>query len=441
MVIKCPNCNGALEYEPITNKMVCKFCNGKYDVNEFEDNIYVGNAYAQTQRNESNGNESTANFAQDPFYNPTTSDMDNPFWVPEADSLEEMSYIEDDINQETMQCNVYTCTACGSELSINGVESSTFCAYCGQPTIVFSRVSETLKPEYIIPFVITKDRAVELIRKRFKKGFFVPKEVKNFEIERLRGIYIPYWVMDIWYKDVQIWKGRVKSGKSSKTVYFKRAAETDFKGITLDASSYLNDQSSQKLEPYNLKSKKTFDIGYMQGYYSDRYDITREQIRGVAIGRAKELFDEEVKKTISASSKSIVSNSPDYLVKKATYMMLPAWFLTFRYEGIPYTILVNGQTGKVVGGLPYKKTKVVLLTTIITILSMVITLPISYSVIISALSTKSSEGHIRLILLLLFGGAVLIGIAFRNFAKVRKSKMLASEAEINKFVKNRQEEE
>ena len=32
--------------------------------------------------------------------------------------------------------------------------------------------------------------------------------------------------------------------------------------------------------------------------------------------------------------------------------MVPVWILTTRYENQPYTFMMNGQTGKVVGSLP-----------------------------------------------------------------------------------------
>lgn len=40
--------------------------------------------------------------------------------------------------------------------------------------------------------------------------------------------------------------------------------------------------------------------------------------------------------------------------------MFPAWFLTFNDKRSAYTILVNGQTGKMVGGLPVAFSKLVL---------------------------------------------------------------------------------
>ena len=34
------------------------------------------------------------------------------------------------------------------------------------------------------------------------------------------------------------------------------------------------------------------------------------------------------------------------------YAMVPVWILTTRYNNEPYTFMMNGQTGKVVGSLP-----------------------------------------------------------------------------------------
>ncbi|MBR6887371.1 MAG: hypothetical protein IKN16_02880, partial [Selenomonadaceae bacterium] len=40
-----------------------------------------------------------------------------------------------------------------------------------------------------------------------------------------------------------------------------------------------------------------------------------------------------------------------------SYAMVPVWILTTRYQDKPYTFMMNGQTGKVVGSLPYDTTK------------------------------------------------------------------------------------
>ena len=39
------------------------------------------------------------------------------------------------------------------------------------------------------------------------------------------------------------------------------------------------------------------------------------------------------------------------------YAMVPVWILTTCYENQPYTFMMNGQTGKVVGSLPIDRRK------------------------------------------------------------------------------------
>ena len=41
------------------------------------------------------------------------------------------------------------------------------------------------------------------------------------------------------------------------------------------------------------------------------------------------------------------------------YCMAPVWIVTTRYQDKPYTFMMNGQSGKVVGSLPYDKMKAV----------------------------------------------------------------------------------
>ena len=69
------------------------------------------------------------------------------------------------------------------------------------------------------------------------------------------------------------------------------------------------------------------------------------------------MFDEEIIKSVRAHKVTIKTKDTKAEMINREYMMFPAWFLTFRYEDEPYTILVNGQTEKVVGAVPYDKVK------------------------------------------------------------------------------------
>lgn len=408
MIYKCPNCDASLEYHPSLNKLECQSCGSTFEVHEVDSDaeLYKENVKEMTEM---------------PNHN---------FDVIKTES----SSLKDD---KMMKCNVYACTACGAELAVNGVEASTFCAYCGQPTIVFSRVSNQLKPEYIIPFKIEKEQAEEAIRKKLEKGFFVPRKIRNLEVERIRGIYIPFWLFDVYYHDNQYLKGTVGSGKHRRTAYFIREAEANFEKITVDASEQLSDESSQRLEPYDISGMVPFDMGYMTGFYSDRYDVTENAASSVAASRAQELYDSEVIRTVRASNVSVIVSNPECNILKTQYVMLPAWFMTFRYEDEPYTILVNGQTGKVIGAVPFQKVKVISLTALFGIVLSFLSYPLLN--ILMRILLEDGEGG-KFLLGILIISIAMLGAGIRSFVKVAASIKLTKAKAMMRFVKDRQED-
>lgn len=378
MIIKCTNCDGALIYDVHSKKMKCKYCNSLFEISK--------------------------------EYNAEN-------------------------NEESLECNVFSCTTCGAELSVNGVETSTFCAYCGQPTIIFARVSKMKKPDKIIPFEVTKEEAINSIKKRFNKGFFIPSEIKNFEVERMNGIYIPYWLFDVSYYDNQTLRG--KSGKYYHNYY--REAEAEFTNMTVDASANMNDESSQRLEPFYTNELYDFREEYLSGFYADAYDVRKDDLSRLAVSRCASLFDKEMIASVNASEVEITNSSPKVKVNGNRYAMLPAWFMTIRYDNKPYTMLVNGQTGKTVGAVPINKKKVLL--TFLSIMAVLTPIAIMISIAMFnglEFSTEPFEDFISLI----FGfGVVIVGaIAYGLSCKDKLEKHIShtSAKEMYDFSKDRQ---
>lgn len=377
MICKCQNCSAALFYKPASGMLECDAC---------------GAAYWPSQ------------------------------------------YKEEATEENEMEVDYYSCTACGAQLAVNGVETSTFCSYCGQPTVVFDRVSSAKRPDYIIPFSVSKEKAVGLIRHHIEKGTFVPKEMKDFEVERVRGIYIPFWLYDVEYADTQFLSGEVKSGKNSYTEYFMRKAKVVFHNLTLDASMQLNDGVSQRLEPYDARGLVDFHSAYLSGFYADCFDYKSEEMEGYATYRCRNLFDAEVRKTVRADKIKLQSSFPYSNVVSAKYAMLPAWFMTFRYENVPYTILVNGQTEKVVGAVPYDKkmarTRMVLYAALIAL----ICIPVMYVLLLS------EDSDVMELIFIILGSAFLFwGSGVKMMKKLKNSIERTKESAMNKFVKDRQE--
>ncbi len=388
MIYKCPNCSAALSFDPDTNKLICRSC-------------------------------------------------DSSFHPEKIDTTH--------IPSMRMEFHIYSCTACGAELMVTPTEAATYCIYCGQPVIVFDRVSSELQPDYIIPFKISSDIAEKSLRFNIRKKFFVPKEFKNFKKDLLRGIYIPFWLYDIEYHDKQYFSVTRKTlgGMAEKRCAYCKEVETVFKNLPMNASAALNDDELQLLGKYYLEEKVPFNAGYLSGFYADRYDIDYNQAESQIIKKAEDIFDREIEQSLYQKKyESIFKEykNPQINIKRISYVMLPVWFMTFRYKGQPYSLLVNGQTGTAAGNLPIQKSKAIILFSLISAIVAPIFGFLDYWVYLSYINNQLDPFRVVLIIIpFLF--YIIFGLVFGHIGmgSIIKGLKFSRSTNVHHFVKERQD--
>ena len=321
MKYSCPKCGVGLVFDPQTQMLRCEYCDTSFTVQEVKESKL---GLEELIRRKNNGTDQTA---------------------PEEYDGEEHG---------TISMKLLRCNSCGAKLAFSNVETSSYCAYCGQPTIATERLQDFRRPDFIIPFKVTKERAERLIREQIENGRFIPDEIRKFEPERICGIYIPYWLFDVYTSDGQFWK---YGDGDDNTFYAYYAADSEFHRVTYEASRRFNDSFSSKLEPYRMDEVMRFDETYLSGFYSDQFDVDKEEAGAQVRARAKRMFLEEITKRRKAMHVMEVFSHPVAEEYKPRYALLPVWFMTMRYRNKPYTVLVNGQTAKTVCSLPVNKVK------------------------------------------------------------------------------------
>lgn len=369
MATLCKNCGRPVKFDPASQKLTCDFCGSS-------------------------------------FYPTAVKDHSK-------DILEK---IEPKKIRETsdpyMDCYVHTCNSCGGEIVINGQDVSTTCIYCGSPSVVFNRVAKQRRPDRIIPFKITREQALSVIKKRFKQGSFVPKELKNIKASDIRGVYIPYWLIDA----------------EQYGVYLTYAVVGDvrmhLKSFPIEASSLLPNACSENLEPYSLKQSQRFDENYLIGFYSSLPDIDYGELESIAQRKTEKLFSNAAFREADDHNVVIVGNAdPTQKIRTEQEMvidystlrsaMFPAWFVTYRYEDNNYVIMVNGQTGKVVGGIPWNKSQIwpIILATTSTVLA-------AYFLL---MFFSRSQDLTEVMLLVSWIGAVCVVLLFAGIVFLRRA--------------------
>ena len=314
MAKNCPGCGAPMEYDPGFDSLVCTACGNIIDPKTLPD--------------------------ADDFYHSEESG--------EPVSMEETLSEFDELTGEMVDCQVYTCSQCGGEVIVTGTEISTRCVYCGATAVVFSRIAKANRPDAIVPFAVTKEEALESVTKRLRSGSFVTK-AKEISPECVRGIYIPYFTYDGTITDTQ----RHTLGLFEKVYIFDGSAE--FSDLLVECCGALNDRMTALLEPYNLRDAVEFDSSYLMGFYSNIQDIQPLAARGTAELKARTLFNGKMREQSPKNFLKVVKSTPVLKLQRTGYVLLPAWFITINPNGTPYTFLVNGQTGKVVGTAPWNK--------------------------------------------------------------------------------------
>lgn len=351
---KCPSCNASIKYNPKDKNWVCEYCGGKFTLE-------------QLKENEENFKKTNVNKSKE---------------LKEERKKEE----------KAVEMDEYFCEDCGAKILADKNTSATFCVYCKNTAILKSRLTEKFAPSKIIPFTKTKDEAIEAFKKVGKGRFLMPKEFSNPKnIEEITGVYIPFWLYSCKMKGHVDGKGtKVMTWVMGDYIYTKtdtykvgRDGTFDFDKIPVDGSVRFNDAVMNSIEPFNYEELVDFSYSYLSGFLSEKYDVEKEEAKKITIDRAEHSCISELeKKARSAGYATFITENKEAEVKteQIEYVLLPVWMLNIKYNEKMYTFAMNGQTGKMIGDIPYSKKKAFIFWLVLFVVVFAITAVITYFV-------------------------------------------------------------
>ncbi len=254
------------------------------------------------------------------------------------------------------------CVMCGADVEYKNYESATKCAYCGAYQILRERVEGVYEPNLILPFKISKTKAIELLRKDFKARLFTPGDfLSTASLEKMEGSYVPFWMFDYFCKYVYEGIGtKVRTWTTGDMQYTEKSKyqiirnmETDFEKIPADASLNMPDDTMDLMEPYDYKELTGFDPKYLSGFFGEIYNDSADKFEPRSKKKARTAAEEAMKQSISgyASVEDKVRNL-ELSDRGQYYALMPVWIYTYRFQNKEYPFYVNGQTGKIVGKTP-----------------------------------------------------------------------------------------
>lgn len=343
---KCPNCGGALTFDPADQKFHCPYCLSIFteaEVSEFE----AKQKAAQMQADSTTGAESADTSAE----TSTATDTDT------ATTAEAM--------------DLYLCPSCGAEIVTDATTAATFCYYCHNPVVLQGRLSGKFLPDKVLPFAVTKEEAVSKFLDWSQKKWFVPKAFFNADqVEKLTGVYFPYWNVNAQADgglngtgtSLRVWIAGDIEYTETKQYEVRRAGRFRFSDLVKNA---LSKNAQQKMvasvQPFQLDQAVAFKDQYLAGFQAEKRDIEYQTMAADVNKELKGYAENLLKNTVGSFSSFVVTNSHlDITDTQKEYLLLPVWLVTYQADDASkktFYYAMNGQTGKVAGILPisYKK--------------------------------------------------------------------------------------
>jgi len=330
---QCPACTGPLHFAGESGQLECDYCETKYDVAVIEQ-LYADKEQA------------------------AVSAGTGPNWDL---SMAGIGWSD----EETSHIRAYSCPSCSAEIICDDTTAATSCAYCGNPTVVPSQFTGGLKPDYVIPFKLDKNKAVAALKEYYKNKKFLPKTFESDNhIDDIKGIYVPFWLYNgetdaaMRFKATKVSRHTSGNYRITNTDHYRvtREGQVAFEKVPVDGSSKMPDAHMDAIEPFVYGDLKPFSTAYLPGFLADKYDEDAE----FCTKRANERILASTERAFAATTSGYTTLTREYSkinLKKGDvkYALMPVWLLSTKWNGQNFLFAMNGQTGKLIGDLPIDK--------------------------------------------------------------------------------------
>lgn len=261
------------------------------------------------------------------------------------------------------------CPSCGGELTPGQYTSADKCPYCGNFMIYDKRVEGEYKPDKVIPFKISKKKAVEAMEEEFGSRKFTPADfLSEKTLVSMQGYYVPFFMYD--YDIDSVYRGEGTKVTNSwregnykcteiSTYMVNRHMKATYDNVPADASLQMPDYLMDLVEPYDYELLTDFDPKVLSGFLAEIYNMPSDEIEQRARDKATKSASNIVMGSMSGMSLSTpVEDRLTSTLKETEFALFPVWKYTYTHGGRIFDFYVNGQTGKVIGKTPVSKLKV-----------------------------------------------------------------------------------
>ena len=281
---------------------------------------------------------------------------------------------------DMVEVRTTTCPSCGAQVEITGATHATECPFCATPVVLDTGTTRQIKPQALVPFVLTEPQARKAMVAWMGSLWFAPGTLLEYARKgrALNGIYVPFWTFDAesdsrytgergeYYYETRTVNVRVngRTEQRQEQVRHTRWHSTsgrvsrDFDDMLVMASQSLPARLGNELTPWDLGALVPYSPDFLAGFQAEGYTVGLEAGHQQARARMETVIQGDVRRDIGGDEQRIHDIDTDWSDETFKHVLLPVWMAAYKYNGKSYRFLVNGQTGEVQGERPWSIWKI-----------------------------------------------------------------------------------
>jgi predicted RNA-binding Zn-ribbon protein involved in translation (DUF1610 family) len=335
----CSSCGAKLEYSPGVAKLKCPYCGSEEEI-------------------------------------PTD----------DAAAVEEIAYTPEipkpEMSQLAQNAIEVSCPGCRANVTFVPPEIAGKCPFCGTGIVAKGEAAHpVITPGGILPAKVSSKDAKVAVQKWINSRWFAPTALKQLaQKEGVQGVYLPFWTCDsqtysaysgdrgdYYYRTKSVQRTNAdgetewveEEVRETRWHWVSGQVDRGFDDVLVVGTKQIPEEKLIKLEPWDLSQLVPYSSAYMAGFKAQRAQVALNE----AIGRAKQLMAQtiagDVRDDIGGDEQRVHSVDTQYHDITYKHILMPVWISAYRYRNQQYQVIVNAQTGEVLGERPWSVEKIV----------------------------------------------------------------------------------
>jgi len=298
------------------------------------------------------------------------------------------------------------CTSCGAEVVIDTSEVTyARCHWCRNTLTINQQVPNGAIPDVVLPFKLKKEEARNFIEGFVnKRKFFAHPTFKaEFTTENIMGVYFPYMVVDANSHAYFNGEAEIETKRytiDDKTYYdadvynVEREFDLTIEGLTVESSEdKLNKKAKDKttniinsIMPFDVENSVKWNSNYLKGYSSEKRDTNIDELRPLVDVQVKDIARFAANKSMPQYDRGArwYNQQVDVKGKQWKSAYLPVWLYSYQQvkdngEKLLHYVAVNARTKETMGSVPIHTSKLLAVSAIIELISIVTGSTIAYA--------------------------------------------------------------